>query len=93
MSDTKPDRVVTKRFLEKVLSQFADVMRTQQAEIAALKALGYPNDGVFSGLGHGSGAHAPDEYMLIHPAPSTGAAGLARLEKAYVDLLFAVAGR
>ncbi len=46
---------------------------------------------VFSGLGHGSGAHAPNEYMLIRPAPGSRIAGLADLEKAYVDLLFALA--
>ncbi len=47
---------------------------------------------VFSGLGHGSGAHAPNEYMLIRPAPGSQVAGLAGIEKAYVDLLFALAG-
>jgi acetylornithine deacetylase/succinyl-diaminopimelate desuccinylase-like protein len=46
---------------------------------------------VFAGLGHGSGAHGPDEYMLIHPAPGVAAAGLAQSEKFYVDLLFALA--
>lgn len=46
---------------------------------------------VFGGLGHGSGAHGPDEYMLIHPAEGTGAAGLAEVEKAYVDMLYALA--
>ncbi len=45
---------------------------------------------VFGGLGHGAGAHAPDEYMLIHPAEGVGAAGLAEVEKFYVDLLFAL---
>lgn len=48
---------------------------------------------VFAGLGHGSGAHAPNEYMLIEPGPETKAVGLAGLEKAYVDLLFALAGK
>ncbi len=47
---------------------------------------------VFSGLGHGSGAHAPNEYMVIYPKEGSGVAGLAELEKAYVDLLYAVAG-
>jgi acetylornithine deacetylase/succinyl-diaminopimelate desuccinylase-like protein len=47
----------------------------------------------FAGLGHGSGAHAPDEYMVIRPAEGTGIAGLAEIEKAYVDLLFALAER
>lgn len=46
---------------------------------------------VFGGLGHGAGAHAPDEYMLIHPAEGVGAAGLAEVEKSYVDLLYALA--
>jgi acetylornithine deacetylase/succinyl-diaminopimelate desuccinylase-like protein len=47
---------------------------------------------VFNGLGHGSGAHAPNEYMVIEPKPGTGIAGLAEIEKGYVDLLFALAG-
>ncbi len=46
---------------------------------------------VFGGLGHGSGAHAPNEFMLIHPAPGVRAAGLAEVEKSYVDILFALA--
>jgi acetylornithine deacetylase/succinyl-diaminopimelate desuccinylase-like protein len=46
---------------------------------------------VFGGLGHGAGAHAPNEYMLIHPAEGVGAAGLADVEKYYVDLLYALA--
>ncbi len=48
---------------------------------------------VFTGLGHGSGAHAPDEYMLIYPKEGSKIAGLAELEKAYVDLLYALAGK
>jgi len=47
---------------------------------------------VFSGLGHGTGAHAPNEYMLIKPKPGSRVAGLAEIQKAYVDLLFALAG-
>ena len=47
---------------------------------------------VFTGLGHGAGAHAPNEYMVIHPAEGSGVAGLAEVEKAYVDLLYAIAG-
>jgi acetylornithine deacetylase/succinyl-diaminopimelate desuccinylase-like protein len=47
---------------------------------------------VFSGLGHGSGAHAPNEYMLIRPKEGSKIAGLAEIEKAYVDLLYALAG-
>ena len=46
---------------------------------------------VFNGLGHGSGAHAPNEYMVIHPAPGSSIAGLAEIEKSYVDLLYALA--
>lgn len=46
---------------------------------------------VFGGLGHGAGAHAPDEYMLLRPADGVGAAGLAEIEKSYVDLLHAFA--
>lgn len=46
---------------------------------------------VFNGLGHGSGAHAPNEYMLVEPNESTGVAGLADIEKSYVDLLYALA--
>jgi acetylornithine deacetylase/succinyl-diaminopimelate desuccinylase-like protein len=47
---------------------------------------------VFNGLGHGSGAHAPNEYMVIEPAAGTGIAGLAEIEKGYVDLLYALSG-
>jgi acetylornithine deacetylase/succinyl-diaminopimelate desuccinylase-like protein len=47
---------------------------------------------VFAGLGHGSGAHAPNEYIVIRPADESRIAGLAQIEKAYVDLLFALAG-
>lgn len=53
------------------------------------RTLGLPF--VFGGLGHGAGAHAPDEYMLIKPKPGVKAAGLADIEKSYVDLLFAFA--
>lgn len=48
---------------------------------------------VFTGMGHGSGAHAPNEYMVIHPREGSGVAGLAEVEKAYVDLLYALAER
>jgi acetylornithine deacetylase/succinyl-diaminopimelate desuccinylase-like protein len=47
---------------------------------------------VFAGLGHGSGAHAPNEYMVIRPKRGSTIAGLAEIEKAYVDLLYALAG-
>lgn len=52
------------------------------------RTLGLPF--VFGGLGHGAGAHAPDEYMLIRPAQGVGAAGLADIEKSYVDILHAL---
>jgi acetylornithine deacetylase/succinyl-diaminopimelate desuccinylase-like protein len=44
-----------------------------------------------AGLGHGRGAHAPNEIYLVEPAPGLQIAGLAETEKAYVDLLYAVA--
>lgn len=47
---------------------------------------------VFGGVGHGSGAHAPNEYMVIHPPEGSPVAGLAEIEKSYVDLLFSFAG-
>ena len=43
------------------------------------------------GMGHGSGAHSVDEYMVIEPAAGSEVVGLADLEKAYVDLIYAVA--
>ena len=46
---------------------------------------------VAGGIGHGSGAHAPDEYMVIEPKPGSKVAGLAAIEKFYVDLLYALA--
>ncbi len=45
---------------------------------------------VAGGLGHGSGAHAPNEYMVIEPKPGSKIAGLANVEKFYVDMLFAL---
>ena len=45
---------------------------------------------VFGGLGYGTGAHGPDEFMLIHPAEGVKAAGLADIEKSYVDILHAL---
>jgi acetylornithine deacetylase/succinyl-diaminopimelate desuccinylase-like protein len=47
---------------------------------------------IAGGIGHGSGAHAPNEYMVVAPKPGSRVAGLAQIEKAYVDLLFALAG-
>jgi acetylornithine deacetylase/succinyl-diaminopimelate desuccinylase-like protein len=46
---------------------------------------------VAGGIGHGSGAHAPDEYMVIEPAKGSKIGGLADIEKFYVDLLYALA--
>lgn len=45
---------------------------------------------VAGGLGHGSGAHAPNEYMVIEPKAGSKIAGLADIEKFYVDMLFAL---
>ena len=47
---------------------------------------------VFGGLGNGGGAHGPDEYMVIHPPAGSKVAGLADVEKSYVDMLYAFAG-
>jgi acetylornithine deacetylase/succinyl-diaminopimelate desuccinylase-like protein len=46
---------------------------------------------ISGGIGHGSGAHAPNEYMVLEPAPGSGIADLAQVEKFYVDLLHALA--
>lgn len=46
-----------------------------------------------AGLGHGRGAHAPNEFYLVEPAPGVPIAGLAGIEMAYVDLLYALAGK
>lgn len=46
---------------------------------------------VFSGLGHGANMHAPDEYMVIEPKAGSKIAGLATIEKGYVDFLYALA--
>lgn len=53
------------------------------------KRLGLPM--IAGGIGHGSGAHGPDEYMVIEPKPGSRVAGLAAIEKFYVDLLYALA--
>ncbi len=45
-----------------------------------------------AGLGFGSGAHAPNEVFLIEPGPDVSVAGLAEIEKAYADMIYAVAG-
>lgn len=46
---------------------------------------------VSGGIGHGSGAHAPNEYMVLEPVPGSGIADLAQIERFYVDLLHALA--
>lgn len=43
------------------------------------------------GMGYGTGAHAPDEIMLIEPKEGLAVAGLAEIEKSYVDFLYALA--
>jgi acetylornithine deacetylase/succinyl-diaminopimelate desuccinylase-like protein len=43
------------------------------------------------GIGYGTGAHAPNEIMLIKPKPGLAVAGLAEIEKSYVDFLYALA--
>lgn len=43
-----------------------------------------------AGLGFGTGAHAPNEIMLIEPAEGVDVAGLADIEKAYVDFVYAL---
>jgi acetylornithine deacetylase/succinyl-diaminopimelate desuccinylase-like protein len=45
-----------------------------------------------AGLGHGGGAHAPDEYLVVEPRAGSRVAGLAAMEKFYVDVLYALAG-
>lgn len=45
---------------------------------------------ISGGIGHGSGAHAPNEYMVVEPAAGSKIAGLAAIEKHYVDLLYAL---
>ncbi|MEE8528162.1 MAG: M20/M25/M40 family metallo-hydrolase [Gammaproteobacteria bacterium] len=44
-----------------------------------------------AGMGHGSGAHAPNEYMVIKAKEGSGVLGLSEVEKTYADLLFAFA--
>jgi len=48
---------------------------------------------VFSSPGHGDGAHAPNEYMLIKPVDGSPMSGLDQVEKYYVDLIHAIAER
>lgn len=46
---------------------------------------------ISGGLGHGGGFHAPDEFLVVDPKPGSPVAGLADMEKFYVDLLYACA--
>lgn len=46
---------------------------------------------VSGGIGHGKGAHAPNEFMVVEPVPGSRIAGLAQIEKFYVDVLYALA--
>jgi acetylornithine deacetylase/succinyl-diaminopimelate desuccinylase-like protein len=46
---------------------------------------------VSGGIGYGTGAHAPNEIMLVEPKEGSQVAGLAAQEKFFVDLLFALA--
>ena len=46
---------------------------------------------VSGGIGYGTGAHAPNEFMVIEPVAGSRIAGLAQIEKFYVDLLYALA--
>jgi acetylornithine deacetylase/succinyl-diaminopimelate desuccinylase-like protein len=43
------------------------------------------------GIGFGTGAHAPNEIMLITPKDGVPVSGLAEIEKSYVDFLYALA--
>ena len=44
-----------------------------------------------TGMGFGTGAHAPNEIMLIEPADGVPVAGLTDIEKAYADFIYALA--
>ena len=46
---------------------------------------------VSGGLGFGSGAHAPNEYMVVAPSGGSRIAGLAQIEKFYVDMVYGLA--
>ena len=48
---------------------------------------------VFSSPGFGSGVHGPNEYMVIEPADGSGLSGLDEVQKYYVDLVYALAGK
>lgn len=46
---------------------------------------------IAAGLGYGTGAHAPNEILLVSPRDGSPIAGLADQERFYVDLLYALA--
>lgn len=46
---------------------------------------------LMGGIGFGTGAHAPNEFMVIEPKAGSKIAGLAQIEKFYADLLYAMA--
>ncbi len=46
---------------------------------------------ISAGSGHGSGAHGPNEYMIVEPAAGSKITGLEEVERFYVDLLYAIA--
>ena len=43
------------------------------------------------GIGCGSGAHGPNEYLVIEPKTGSRIARLAQIEKFYADLIYAFA--
>ena len=43
------------------------------------------------GIGHGAGAHGPNEYLVVEPKAGSKVAGLAQMEKFYTDLIYAFA--
>ena len=45
-----------------------------------------------AGIGFLTGAHAPNEIMLVESADGVPVAGLAEIEKSYVDFIYALAG-
>ena len=45
---------------------------------------------VAGGIGFGTGAHAPNEYMVIEPVTGSKVAGLAAIEKFNVDMLYSL---
>nr|WP_047168547.1 M20/M25/M40 family metallo-hydrolase [Sphingomonas sp. Y57] len=46
---------------------------------------------VSAGIGYGTGAHAPNEFIVIDPKPGSKLAGITDAEKFYVDLVHAIA--